>query len=72
MHHDDWGMIERGDMFWNRKKGNRLISMLAPILFRFGTSNRFQPDVTIEDEIDLMEMFMKKESIIRYRHSKLA
>jgi hydroxyacylglutathione hydrolase len=26
MHADDVGMAERGDMFWNRKKGNRLYS----------------------------------------------
>jgi glyoxylase-like metal-dependent hydrolase (beta-lactamase superfamily II) len=53
MHADDADMAERGDMFWNRKKGNRLIRTLAPILFRFGTANRFQPDVIIEDEVDL-------------------
>jgi glyoxylase-like metal-dependent hydrolase (beta-lactamase superfamily II) len=55
MHADDAGMAERGDMFWNRKKGNRLIRTLAPLLFRFGAANRFQPDVTIEDGVDLAE-----------------
>ena len=49
MHEDDCGMAERGDMFWNRKSGNALIRILAPILFRFGTSNRFRPDVCLAD-----------------------
>ena len=25
MHYDDSGMVEHGDMFWNRKKGNILL-----------------------------------------------
>src|SRR6516165_8868614 len=33
MHADDSGMLERGDMFWNRKKGNKLIKVMAPLLF---------------------------------------
>ncbi|MEJ2262494.1 MAG: MBL fold metallo-hydrolase [Anaerolineales bacterium] len=50
---DDSGMLERGDMFWNRKKGNLLIRMLAPILFRFGAANRCEPDITIQEGCDL-------------------
>jgi len=49
----DSGMIERGDMFWNRKKGNKLIRMIAPLLFGFTKSNRSQPDLSIEDGYDL-------------------
>lgn len=49
MHKDDSGMAERGDMFWNRKSGNTVIKMLAPILFSFGKANRFKPDLSIED-----------------------
>ena len=53
MHYDDSGMVERGDMFWNRKKGNILIRMMAPILFGFGKSERFAPDSYIDEEYDL-------------------
>jgi glyoxylase-like metal-dependent hydrolase (beta-lactamase superfamily II) len=53
MHYDDSGMVERGDMFWNRKKGNILIRMIAPILFGFGKSARFIPDLYIDDGYDL-------------------
>jgi len=49
MHRDDSGMVERGNMFWNRSKSNILIRMIAPILFRFGKSERFKPDSYIED-----------------------
>jgi hydroxyacylglutathione hydrolase len=55
MHHDDAGMVERGNMFWNRSKSNILIKVIAPILFRFGKSERFKPDSHIEDGDDLSE-----------------
>lgn len=53
LHQDDAGMLEQGDMFYNRKGGNRLIRMLAPLLFRFGKENRLQPDLLVEDGFDL-------------------
>ncbi len=55
MHADDYGMVERGDMFWNRKKGNFLIKIVAPILVGFGKSDRFTPDIALEDGCDLSE-----------------
>ena len=55
MHHDDAGMVEHGNMFWNRSKSNILIRVIAPILFRFGKSERFKPDSYIEDGDDLSE-----------------
>jgi hydroxyacylglutathione hydrolase len=53
MHDGDSGMVERGDMFWNRKKGNILLGMMVPILFGFGKSERFKPDLYIEDGYNL-------------------
>jgi len=53
MQYDDSGMVERGDMFWNRKKGNILIRMIAPILFGFGKSERFKPDLYVEEGYNL-------------------
>ena len=55
MHYDDSGMVERGNMFWNREKSNILIRMIAPILFKFGKSERFKPDSYIADGDDLSE-----------------
>jgi hydroxyacylglutathione hydrolase len=53
MHRDDAGMLERGDIFWNRKSGNFLIRAVASFLFRFGQSQRCRPDVYLEDGDDL-------------------
>ena len=70
MHADDAGMAERGDMFWNRQKCNRLIRALAPILFRFGAANRFQPDVVVEDGIDLSAYSFDAKVLSIPGHSK--
>jgi hydroxyacylglutathione hydrolase len=59
MHHDDTGMVEYGDIFWNRKKPNILVRILVrrftPIFFRFGRSERFKPDFYLEDGQGLSE-----------------
>lgn len=53
MHDDDAGMVERGDMFWNRKKGNALLRIVGPVLFGFGKAKRFKPDVRLDEGSDL-------------------
>jgi glyoxylase-like metal-dependent hydrolase (beta-lactamase superfamily II) len=52
MHCDDSGMVERGDMFSNRESGNALFRTMAPVLFRFAKSDRFKPDLYIEEGHD--------------------
>lgn len=70
MHNGDLGMAERGDMFWNRKKGNILLGMMARILFGFGKSERFKPDLYIEDGDDLSEYGFDAKALHIPRHSK--
>lgn len=53
MHPDDLGMAERGDMFVSRKKPNLLIRALLPLLYPFGESQRFTPDIALQDGLDL-------------------
>ena len=53
MHIDDGGMVERGDMFYNRESGNALFRRIVPVLFRFAKSDRFKPDLHIEEGDDL-------------------
>ncbi|MBE0528735.1 MAG: MBL fold metallo-hydrolase, partial [Thermoleophilia bacterium] len=48
LHLEDSVMIERGDMFLNRKKTNILIRKLTPILFGFGKAERCEPDFHVE------------------------
>jgi hydroxyacylglutathione hydrolase len=52
MHCEDSGMVDRGDMFWNRKSGNSLFRMIVPVLFRFSKADRFEPDLYVEDGYD--------------------
>jgi glyoxylase-like metal-dependent hydrolase (beta-lactamase superfamily II) len=70
MHADDSGMAERGDMFWNRKKGNWLLRMMAPILFEFGKSARFKPDLTIGDGYAFSEYGLDAQALSIPGHSK--
>ena len=69
MHLDDVGMAEKGDMFWNRK-GNFFIKKIAPTLFRFGKSERFKPDLYLEDGDDLSEYGFNATIIHIPGHSK--
>lgn len=55
MHNGDAGMAEGGNMFWNRKSGNFLIKMLAPVLFRFSKSDRFKANLFVDDGHPLSE-----------------
>jgi glyoxylase-like metal-dependent hydrolase (beta-lactamase superfamily II) len=70
MHHDDSGMAERGNMFWNRKKGNLLLGMIARTLFGFGKKERFKPDLYIEDRYDLSEYGLDAKVLHLPGHSK--
>ncbi len=49
MHPGDLGMAEQGDMFFNRKQPNILIRTLVPLLTGFGKSQRFSPDILVDE-----------------------
>jgi hydroxyacylglutathione hydrolase len=70
MHRDDSGMAEHGDMFWNRSSGNVLVSLIAPILFRFPTSNRFRPDFYVEEGDGFSECGFDAQVLSIPGHSK--
>ena len=70
MHSDDVGMVERGDLFAGRKKGPRLVRLVAPVLFRFGRSQRFSPDLRVEDGQDLSGYGFEARVISLPGHSK--
>ena len=67
MHYYDSGMVERGDMFWNRKTGNFLIRKIINILFRI---SKFKPDFTIEEGYDLSEYGLDANVLYLPGHSK--
>lgn len=54
MHKRDSGMLEQGDMFWSRKKPNRLIRALYyDLLFKLKPENRCTPDGYVGEGDDL-------------------
>ena len=69
MHYADLEMVRHGDMFWNRK-GHFLIKMIAPVLFGFGKSERFRPDLHIDDEHSFSEYGFDARVIYLPGHSK--
>jgi len=70
MHKDDSGMAEHGDMFWNRKTRKTLIKIIALILFRFGKSDRFEPDLFIDDGYAFSEYGFSATVLTLPEHSK--
>jgi len=67
MHHYDSGMVERGDMFWNRKTGNIIIRIIVNTLFRI---SKFKPDLTIDEGYDLSEYGLDAKVLYLPGHSK--
>jgi hydroxyacylglutathione hydrolase len=53
LHPADFAMIERGDMFASRSNGNPIFKAIAPLMFKFGKSNRVTPDLQLTEEFDL-------------------
>jgi hydroxyacylglutathione hydrolase len=67
MHHYDSGMVEHGDMFWNRKTGNILIRIIINFLFRI---SKFKPDLTIDEGYDFLEYGLDARVLYLPGHSK--
>jgi hydroxyacylglutathione hydrolase len=55
MHRGDVGMLENGDMFWNRKFDNRLLRFLMKTFMPFKAENQGKPDIFLEDGTSLSE-----------------
>jgi glyoxylase-like metal-dependent hydrolase (beta-lactamase superfamily II) len=67
MHLADTGMVEFGDMFWNRKTQSNVIRHIAPLVFR--KSKRFTPDLYVDEGYDLAEYGFKARVIHTPGHS---
>jgi hydroxyacylglutathione hydrolase len=70
MHPDDAGMAQHGDMFLSRSSGNAVFRSLAPILFQFSKSNRFEPDLYIRDGDNLSEHSFDAQVVSIPGHSR--
>ena len=67
MHQADSGMVEYGDMFWNRKSGNWVLRKLVNTLFNI---NKFKPDLIIDEKSNLSGYGLDAEVIHIPGHSK--
>lgn len=70
MHCDDLGMVERGNMFWNRKEPNIVIRSLMQLLIRLDQNDRFVPDFLLEDNTQVKEGAFQSKVIPIPGHSK--
>ncbi|AFY55511.1 Zn-dependent hydrolase, glyoxylase [Rivularia sp. PCC 7116] len=73
MHSSDSGMLERGDMFFNRKKPNILLGIMLPIIpiiFGFGNLEKCKPDLYLDDGYDLSKYGFDAKVIDLPGHSK--
>jgi glyoxylase-like metal-dependent hydrolase (beta-lactamase superfamily II) len=70
MHEADHGMVERGDMFWNRNPPNVLVRTLMRLLFRLSKADRFKPDFYVKGGDNLSEYGIDAEVIEIPGHSK--
>jgi glyoxylase-like metal-dependent hydrolase (beta-lactamase superfamily II) len=70
MHADDARMAEVGDMFAGREKSNFLLRTLVPKVIGFGKSERFVPDLLLEDGSGLSDYGLEAEVISIPGHSK--
>lgn len=69
MHQNDSGMAKHGDMFVNRKKPNIIIRALIPLFTRFWASERFVPDILLDDGYDLSQHGLDAKIIALPGHS---
>jgi glyoxylase-like metal-dependent hydrolase (beta-lactamase superfamily II) len=67
MHQYDVGMVEYGDMFWNRQTGNIVIKKLVNLLFRI---RRFKPDFELDENSNLSKYGLNAKVLYLPGHSK--
>jgi glyoxylase-like metal-dependent hydrolase (beta-lactamase superfamily II) len=53
IHPHDRGMVENGDMFWNRKPPNPLLKRFFGLILALSQADRFQPDRWLQEGDDL-------------------
>lgn len=70
MHADDWGMLEKGDMFWNRKSGGAFLGKIISIFSGFGKSEKCKPDLTLKEGDNLSEFGFEGQIVSIPGHSR--
>lgn len=69
MHEADRGMVEQGNMFWNRKQPNPVVKALMGLISSLSKEDCFMPDVIIKEGDRLSEYGFDAEVIALPGHS---
>jgi len=67
IHKYDSGMVEQGDMFWNRQKGNKIIKKLINLYFKI---RKFKPDFYLDENSNLATFGLDAKVLYLPGHSK--
>ena len=67
MHRYDVGMVEYGNMFWNRETGNIFIKKLVNLVFKI---RRFKPSFELDEQSDLSKYGLDAKILYLPGHSK--
>lgn len=67
MHPGDVQMAAGGDMFAGRTRGNRLIRAITSMILRFPREDRFEPDIMIDEGVDLAEYGLEGVEVLLLR-----
>jgi len=70
MHRGDLGMVEHGDMFWNRTRSNFFMKTLAGMLFKLDKADRLKPALLLENNQNLKEYGLDASVVHIPGHSK--
>ncbi|MCP8323752.1 MAG: MBL fold metallo-hydrolase [Candidatus Methylarchaceae archaeon HK02M2] len=70
MHKVDSGMVEHGDMLWNRNKQYLLIRIMFKLFFRLSESDRFKPDFYIDEGYNFSKYGFDAKVLAIPGHSK--
>jgi hydroxyacylglutathione hydrolase len=70
MHRDDARMVKRGDIMGGRENGPFMVKIFAPLVFGFGRSKRFTPDLYLEDGDDLADYGLEAKVLHIPGHSR--
>ena len=70
MHKGDLGMVEKGNMFYNKNIIRRALGKIMLFFLMRGTFEKFTPDILVEDKQDLTPYGLEAEIIHIPGHSK--
>lgn len=70
MHRDDLGMVEKGDMFWNRKQPNPFMKRIFDLFISLSPADRFTPDLWLKEGDELSAHGLDARVIELPGHSK--